>query len=930
MVRNKVLPVGIATSIALPLTILSYPQQAHASAPIANDTSVTIGAGDSAIIELSDFITDADDNVRLSLIDLNPSTPDDDEDDLETTDGDWSVGSTGRLRFNPVEGFGGVSTISYTVTDRDGNVSNVASVSVTVVNPAPVAIDASVAAAAGDSAVIELSEFVTDPDDNIRFTTTDFDPSTADIDDDLVTDDGEWSVGSSGRVRFNPVDGFSGVASVAYTVSDDEGNVSNVANISVSVINPVPFASDALATVAVGESAVIELSEYVTDPDDNIRFSTTDFDPSTPDIDNSLQTADGEWNVGSSGRVRFDPADGFGGVATVPYAVGDDEGNISNVASISVSITNAAPVVTDASAVIAADEIAVIELSELVTDADDNIRLADTDLDPSTSDIDSDLVTVDGEWTVNSIGRVRFRPADGFSGIASIDYTVGDDEGNVSNIASLTVTVPESQSTAESGEAETEFTDSEGADSEPEAGAVEPESEAEPEQTVEDTEEQPVDAEDTTQETPSENSVVEDLDSDADGLPDSLEGNEDTDGDGISDYLDVDSDNDGISDAVEGADDSDADGIANFRDLDVDNDGIFDIVEARIGLVEVNRLDSDLNGIIDQAFATGSNGMADEVETTPESSIENYALSDIDADGIADFRDQDSDNDGLLDTLESDHVDRDLDGTIDSAEATAAISVLRVIASVGTNGLLPGAGGAPRNTDGDSLADFRDGDSDNDGVTDVAESFGISLDVNGDGRLDDFVDIDGNGVDDAAEAAPTLPIDTNGNGAFDAVEVDSDADGISDLLEAGGLDANGDGLVDDFVDTNADGIDDGINALPLALIDTDNDSIPDFQDFDSDNDGLSDLAEVGSTDNDGDGAADDLVNVLPDANEDGIPDHLQNGDNAVIAPARATILTGLSGGAGCSIGASGSTDPMLPGVLLLSFLWLARRIRQRG
>ena len=159
-------------------------------------------------------------------------------------------------------------------------------------------------------------------------------------------------------------------------------------------------------------------------------------------------------------------------------------------------------------------------------------------------------------------------------------------------------------------------------------------------------------------------------------------------------------------------------------------------------------------------------------------------MSDIDADGIADFRDQDSDNDGLLDTLESDHVDRDLDGTIDSAEATAAISVLRVIASVGTNGLLPGAGGAPRNTDGDSLADFRDGDSDNDGVTDVAESFGISLDVNGDGRLDDFVDIDGNGVDDAAEAAPTLPIDTNGNGAFDAVEVDSDADGISDLLEA--------------------------------------------------------------------------------------------------------------------------------------------------
>ena len=42
-----------------------------------------------------------------------------------------------------------------------------------------------------------------------------------------------------------------------------------------------------------------------------------------------------------------------------------------------------------------------------------------------------------------------------------------------------------------------------------------------------------------------------DTDSDNDGVPDSVEGTKDTDGDGIPDYLDTDSDNDGIDDGDE-------------------------------------------------------------------------------------------------------------------------------------------------------------------------------------------------------------------------------------------------------------------------------------------------------------------------------------------------------------------------------------------
>ena len=63
------------------------------------------------------------------------------------------------------------------------------------------------------------------------------------------------------------------------------------------------------------------------------------------------------------------------------------------------------------------------------------------------------------------------------------------------------------------------------------------------------------------------------------GIPDAVEGAEDTDFDGYGDYIDEDSDNDGIPDAVEGTDDFDNDGIPNYVDLDSDGDELPDEVE---------------------------------------------------------------------------------------------------------------------------------------------------------------------------------------------------------------------------------------------------------------------------------------------------------------------------------------------------------------
>ncbi|RTY89158.1 T9SS type B sorting domain-containing protein [Flavobacterium sp. GSN2] len=54
----------------------------------------------------------------------------------------------------------------------------------------------------------------------------------------------------------------------------------------------------------------------------------------------------------------------------------------------------------------------------------------------------------------------------------------------------------------------------------------------------------------------------------------------DTDLDSVPDYLDLDSDNDGILDSIETGNDLDSDGIRNYRDLDADGDLCNDVIEA--------------------------------------------------------------------------------------------------------------------------------------------------------------------------------------------------------------------------------------------------------------------------------------------------------------------------------------------------------------
>ena len=227
----------------------------------------------------------------------------------------------------------------------------------------------------------------------------------------------------------------------------------------------------------------------------------------------------------------------------------------------------------------------------------------------------------------------------------------------------------------------------------------------------------------------------------------------------------------------------------NDLNEDSDGDGVLDDTETLDGTDKFNSCDFiALSRTISPSSAWNSgdcdnDGLSNAIE----------GIVDTDRDGTPDFRDLDSDNDGITDAQEK------------------------------------GTGSTPRDTDGDGTPDFRDLDSDNDGITDAQE-----------------------------KGTGTTPLDTDGDGTPDFRDLDSDNDGITDAQEKG---------------------------TATTPKDTDGDDIPDFKDLDADNDGVADNLDncpltpnANQADNDQDGKGDVCDN---DDDNDGV---LDTNDNCPITP----------------------------------------------
>ena len=264
--------------------------------------------------------------------------------------------------------------------------------------------------------------------------------------------------------------------------------------------------------------------------------------------------------------------------------------------------------------------------------------------------------------------------------------------------------------------------------------------------------------------------------------------------------LDLDSDNDGIPNLVEGTGDSDADGIADALDLDSDNDGIPDITEA-------GGSDADNNGTVDNPVDENNDGLDDAIELLP------LPVADQDGDGIANYLDADSDQDGLSDLFEAGGTDSDDNGIVDD------------FTDANGDGWSDAIAASPlplTDSDNDGTPNYLDLDSDNDGLFDLVEAGGT--DADNDGLFDSFLDSDGDGIPNQADVDATGGEDTDNDGIDDSVDAsitlgdDFNQNGIDDIIEA---DVDGDGFATDVLST-------------ATLPDSNNNGTPDLIEADAD------------------------------------------------------------------------------------------------
>ena len=212
--------------------------------------------------------------------------------------------------------------------------------------------------------------------------------------------------------------------------------------------------------------------------------------------------------------------------------------------------------------------------------------------------------------------------------------------------------------------------------------------------------------------------------------------------------------------------DTDGDGIFNHLDIDSDNDGITDNVEAQttadyIAPSGIGRtaafIDTNMDGLDDRYDNTTVAGMASGatgVGLTPVDTDSGLAS----ADGVADYLDLDSDNDGIEDAAER--------GT--AGPTTAQTGVVS---------------DATTDADGDGLLDEFEGSDTNDGfdVNDEnrdANSIALA-DTDGDLNGGDGTNADPLNIDSDFREA----LDTDGDNVHDAQDVDDDNDGILDVDE---------------------------------------------------------------------------------------------------------------------------------------------------
>ena len=316
-----------------------------------------------------------------------------------------AVFSGSTVTYTPDQDYAGSDSFLYTIVDASGATAS-ATISVTVVNRPPVALDDS---------------YTTNMNTPISFipTTNDSDPDSQAISisavNILASQGTVTIIGNS--VQFTPPTDFLGVVLFTYTIIDPSGGTSS-ANIAITVEHPPIVSNPDTYTDTVNKQKDLT-------PIDN------DSDPFGHDltISNLGVTSHGGTVFINSGSksISYTPFNNFVGVESFAYTIVDPFG-ITSTSTITVTISNTVPVANDDS--VTTNVNTPVTFSPLPNDVDPDGQ----------SIIINQVGTTPSGTIIFDDSLITFTPNTDVSGIITFTYEIIDPNGGT-DTATITVTI---------------------------------------------------------------------------------------------------------------------------------------------------------------------------------------------------------------------------------------------------------------------------------------------------------------------------------------------------------------------------------------------------------------------------------------------------------------------------------------------------------
>ncbi len=345
---------------------------------------------------------------------------------------DPPLGVDGSFTYRPSPNYYGPDSFTYRALDPDGNLSNVATVSITVtsVNDPPIGFADTYTTYEDVPLVVTAPGVLANDDPTDGPTLRAQKRSSPNSSHGAVT-----AFSYTGAFTFVPASNWNGTTSFLYRPYDNAGGYGANTTITIIVL-PMPD-----APVANNDSYSIAEDATLTVPARGVLVNDTDADSGqtallTVEAGTVTDPEHGTLAPNSDGSFTYTPDGDWFGTDSFTYRARDPDGNLSNTATVYINV------ISDNHSPVAAGDSYTVDEDHVLYISGPGVLANDNDDDPEdTLGAVQWSTPAHGTLVPNSDGSFTYTPGDDWFGIDSFTYYAADDETTSVEPATVTITV---------------------------------------------------------------------------------------------------------------------------------------------------------------------------------------------------------------------------------------------------------------------------------------------------------------------------------------------------------------------------------------------------------------------------------------------------------------------------------------------------------